>query len=226
MALGDGTTSVGTQAGYFGGGEANTWVGSQAGTAVAGDRNVALGYSAGTSLLGADPLNDTVSIGANAAAQANGAVAIGSGVIATRENQVALGSAAATYTLAGIASTDSTAAQSGDIYVVTTDAAGNLAASAFPVPDLSSINGRIDDAFSRIDTAYEGAAMAMAMAGASLPADKNYAISMNWGNFEGSNAFAGTAQARVSESFLVHGGIGYGVDTGSVGGRAGVTFAW
>ena len=77
----------------------------------------------------------------------------------------------------------------------------------------------------RIDKAFEGAAMAMAMAAPAMPSDKNYAVSINWGGFEGQNAFAGTAQARISESFMVHGGIGLG-STGTVGGRAGLTYAW
>ncbi|MBZ9852029.1 YadA-like family protein [Mesorhizobium sp. CA14] len=75
----------------------------------------------------------------------------------------------------------------------------------------------------RIDQAFEGAAMAMAAP--AMPLDKNYAVSINWGGFEGKNAFAGTAQARISESFMVHGGIGVG-SSGTVGGRAGLTYAW
>ncbi|CDX52988.1 hypothetical protein MPL1032_160127 [Mesorhizobium plurifarium] len=77
----------------------------------------------------------------------------------------------------------------------------------------------------RIDRAFEGAAMAMAMAAPAMPSDKNYALSINWGGFEGKNAFAGTAQARVSESFMIHGGIGVG-SSGTMGGRAGLTYAW
>ncbi|TPI12501.1 hypothetical protein FJW06_17275 [Mesorhizobium sp. B4-1-3] len=77
----------------------------------------------------------------------------------------------------------------------------------------------------RIDQAFEGAAMAMAMAAPAMPVDKNYAVSINWGGFEGKNAFAGTAQARISESFMIHGGIGLG-SSGTVGGRAGLTYAW
>lgn len=208
-------------------GDENSAFGADAGRWVNGSHNVAMGAGAGSGTL-ATPLevNDTVAIGTNALAAHDNSIAIGSGVTTSRVNQVAIGTDENTYTLAGITSSASSAAQSGDVYVVTTDSAGNLAASAFPVPDLSSVNGRIDEAFSRIDTAYEGSAMAMAMAGAGLPADKNYAVSINWGNFEGSNAFAGTAQARVSENFLLHGGIGYGASNGSVGGRAGMTFAW
>ncbi len=77
----------------------------------------------------------------------------------------------------------------------------------------------------RVDRAFVGAAMAMAMAAPAMPSDKNYAVSINWGDFEGKNAFAGTAQARISESFMIHGGIGVG-SSGTVGGRAGLTYAW
>ncbi len=89
--------------------------------------------------------------------------------------------------------------------------------------DMNSGFNRLDG---RIDQAFEGAAMAMAMAGAGLPADKNYAVSLNWGGFEGENAFAGTAQARLSENFILHGGLGVGASQGTVGGRAGMTLAW
>ncbi len=58
-----------------------------------------------------------------------------------------------------------------------------------------------------------------------MPTDKNYAVSINWGDFGGKNAFAGTVQARVSEDFMIHGGIGFG-SSGTVGGRAGLTYAW
>ncbi|AZO74140.1 MAG: hypothetical protein E5V92_06465 [Mesorhizobium sp.] len=102
--------------------------------------------------------------------------------------------------------------------------------------DIASLDNRVTgleaslgEGFSRldgrIDRAFEGAAMAMAMAAPAMPPDKNYAVSINWGDFEGKNAFAGTAQARISESFMVHGGIGVG-SSGAVGGRAGLTYAW
>ncbi|MBN9552556.1 MAG: YadA-like family protein [Alphaproteobacteria bacterium] len=89
----------------------------------------------------------------------------------------------------------------------------------------ASVEGGFARLDGRIDKAFEGAAMAMAMAAPAMPSDKNYAVSINWGGFEGQNAFAGTAQARISENFMVHGGIGLG-STGTVGGRAGLTYAW
>ncbi|MBU2418650.1 MAG: YadA-like family protein, partial [Alphaproteobacteria bacterium] len=49
----------------------------------------------------------------------------------SRPGQVALGGAGSTYTLAGIGSTASRAAQSGDTRYVTADAGGNLALADF-----------------------------------------------------------------------------------------------
>ncbi len=94
---------------------------------------------------------------------------------------------------------------------------------------VTGLESQLEEGFSRldgrIDEAFEGAAMAMAMAAPAMPVDKDYAISINWGGFEGANGFAGTAQARVSENFVLHGGVGVG-SSGTVGGRAGLTFAW
>lgn len=338
------TTSVGTLAGInsvFSTPERNANFGMSAGAYNQGDNNVAIGWHAGGSRLRdandlAIPIeiHNTVAVGANSQALSNGGIAIGANVTATRENQVAIGTAAHTYTLAGINSAASKAAQGGPAYMVTSDAEGNLATSTFDLATLenlpsrmdaaeqnisnlqttvsghgtritnvetkntaqdarltgveaknlqqddrlagvetknveqdgrltgvenknlqqddrldahqSTLSGhtsqitaldsrvgvlenRMDEGFARldgrIDQAFEGAAMAMAMAAPAMPYDKNYAVSINWGNFEGKNAFAGTAQARVSESFVVHGGIGFG-SSGTVGGRAGLSFAW
>lgn len=97
---------------------------------------------------------------------------------------------------------------------------------------ITALDGRVgaletgfDRLDGRVDKAFEGAAMAMAMAAPAMPTDKNYAVSINWGGFGGKNAFAGTVQARVSEDFMIHGGIGLG-SSGTVGGRAGLTYAW
>jgi hypothetical protein len=68
--------------------------------------------------------------------------------------------------------------------------------------------------------------MAMAMAGAALPSDKDFAVSINWGAFEGENAFAGTAHARLTDNLFVNGGLGVGLSGDTVGGRAGLMLAW
>ncbi|TPM34135.1 YadA-like family protein [Mesorhizobium sp. B2-3-4] len=298
-----------------------------------GGHNTAIGAGASafnganTTALGSDSTafgSDTTAVGAGANAGFTGSTAIGKGVATTRVNQVAIGTGAATYTLAGLPSAASTGAQSGTTYMVTTDSAGNLAASTFDFASLSTLpatvaqnssdigalqgtvsghttelanhetritdnesdialhttqissldtrvntnttdiatntadiatntaniavntaniatnttniallDGRVGSLESglnavngRIDKAFEGTAMALAMAGSGLPGDKNYAVSLNWGTFQGENAFAGSAQARISENVILSGGIGVGAGNHTVGGRAGVTVAW
>ncbi|QNH32466.1 MULTISPECIES: YadA-like family protein [unclassified Aminobacter] len=51
-------------------------------------------------------------------------------------------------------------------------------------------------------------------------------MSINWVNFEGENGFAGTAAMRFNDNLHLHGGIGVGARHGTVGSRAGLTFAW
>ena len=79
---------------------------------------------------------------------------------------------------------------------------------------------------SQMRQAFEGTAIAIAMGGSSLPADKKFAISTNWGTFRGENAASFLAQARISDNIVINGGVVMGFAQGGVGGRAGVTFAW
>ncbi|RUY82833.1 hypothetical protein EN974_37470 [Mesorhizobium sp. M7A.F.Ca.CA.001.12.2.1] len=156
---------------------------------------------------------------------------MGAGVKTTRAGQVAIGAGAATYTFAGVNSAASKAAQSGPTYLLTSDGAGNLATSGIDIGQIAGLDNRVstlENGFSdlngRIDKAFEGTAMALAMAGGSLPADKNFAVSINWGTFEGQNAFAGTAHARLTDNLFINGGVGASDHT--VGGRAGLMLAW
>src|SRR5262249_2818727 len=154
------------------------------------------------------------------------ATAIGSGAATTRINQVAIGTGTNTYTLAGINSAASLAAQSGTLRVVTTDAAGNLASAPFPSgggPDLSASVATLQ---TQIKQAFEGTAIAIALGGTALPGDKRYAVSVNWGNFRGENAMSFSAQYRVTDYVVLNAGVAAGFAQGGVGSRAGVTFAW
>jgi autotransporter adhesin len=74
----------------------------------------------------------SVAIGQGASAPFANSVAIGQGAAATRANQVALGNTANTYTLPGLASAASRAAQSGPLQLVTADANGNLGTTTLP----------------------------------------------------------------------------------------------
>jgi hypothetical protein len=160
---------------------------------------------------------------------------------------VVIGNTQNTYTLAGLPSAASRAAQTGSTNFVTSDAGGNLALSDFGPANIATLNnqvasldGRVGSLESRVggleanvaslhrglQRSYEGTAIALAMAGVTLPNDKNFAISGNWGTFRGENGFAATAVARITNNLYAHGGVGFGADHNSVGGRAGVTFAW
>src|SRR5262249_42098903 len=78
-------------------------------------------------------------LGPSASATFANSTAIGNGAATTRINQVAIGTGSNTYTLAGINSAASLAAQSGTLKVVTTDAAGNLPSALTPTTAFSAI---------------------------------------------------------------------------------------
>ncbi len=64
------------------------------------------------------------------------------------------------------------------------------------------------------------------MGGAALPSDKNFAISTNFGNYDGQSALAVSAQARLNDYAVLNGGIGAGLSDGGTGTRLGLTLAW
>ncbi len=229
VASGDPTTAVGFNAAATGA-EASAFGAFAQAT---GDNSTALGRSASAG-------GNATAIGVGATAGQADSVALGAGVTTTRANQVAIGTAGQTYTLAGIASVSSLAAQSGPTGFVTTDANGNLAATSIGPGTVAALEGRVGSLENRaaslegnviqlrrdMKRGFEGTAIAMAMGGAILPPGKNYALSGGWGTFRGENAFAVSGVARLSDNVFAQGGVGFGTDRGGVGGRAGLTFAW
>ncbi|BCB17590.1 hypothetical protein [Bosea sp. ANAM02] len=139
-------------------------IGGYALASAAGSDAMAAGYGAR-----ADGARATA-IGTQAQASGEESVAIGAGAVAARPRQVAIGTAASTYSLPGLTSAASRAAQSGPTQVVTTDAAGNLA--ALPI-DIAGLDQRIDGvaAYARDGRreARQGVAAAMAMTAAAIP---------------------------------------------------------
>jgi hypothetical protein len=142
--------------------------------------------------------------------------------------------------MAGITSAASKAAQSGPTQLVTSDSAGNLATTTLADLGLAGsgdiaainrqiagLNGRIDDLSLRTDKAMSGVAMAFAMAGVPtlLPSER-FAVTMNYGTFEGTSGLALNAALRLNNTLQVTGGIGYGVDEQIAGGRVGLRMAW
>ena len=152
--------------------------------------------------------------------------AIGAGSATTRDNQMVFGTAANTYTAPGITSAASLAAQTGPTRLVTSDAGGNLATA-----DPNSVvmnSSAFQNLQSDVRQNTEGTAIAIALGGAAaiLPEDKTFAASMNWGNFQGQNALGFGGVGRVNDNWFLNAGIGVGMNQGTTGGRAGVTYAW
>ena len=125
---------------------------------------------------------------------------------------MALGTTANTYTLAGVGSAESSAAQSGPTEFVTADANGNLATDGGATKII-------------IDKNTAGIAGAFAISGIPeiLPNGTQYAVAANWGTFGGANAAALGGVARVNGDLFVNAATVLGYAPGV---RAGVAYCW
>ena len=153
---------------------------------------------------------------------------------------MAFGTARSTYVAPGITSAASKAAQSGPLQIVTSDAGGNLAtntaaglglASLTDITGINSqiggINTRINDLDGRTTKALNAVSMAFALAGTPwLVPTERFAVSMDWGTFQGTNALALNAAFRLGTNVQANGGLAYGANGGGAGGRAGVRVGW
>ena len=116
-----------------------------------------------------------------------------------------------TYTMPGITSYASTAAQSGQLGLVTSDASGNLASD----PGL----------YNQILKNREGVAMAMAMSGFWVPEHKTMSAALNVGTWDGAWAVAGNIGGNINNHLSVTGALSIS-ETGLIGGRAGGQVSW
>jgi hypothetical protein len=238
---GDFNSAFGTGSGAFVAGSRNSAFGVDAGRSVDGSNNVAIGINAGSGTLGNQlVVSNTVAIGNSAVARADGAVAIGNGAQATHTNQFAFGTTANTYTMAGIDSAASRAAQTGPTQLVTSDSGGNLATASLASlgvastadlgtinSQLGAINARLDDLNGRTSKAITGVAMAFAMAGVpTLMPHERFAATMNWGTYQGANGLAVNTAFRITNNVQLNGGIAYGADERTAGGRVGLRVGW
>ena len=218
------STAFGTDALAIGPGD--TAIG--AGATVLSDGATAVGAN---SLVG-DNATNTVAIGADTVATAQSATAIGQaseatfvnstaigqGVTTSRANQVAIGGASNTYTLAGVGSDASRAAQSGPRQVLTTDAAGNIAGDG----------GALFDSFNnleeQVDENSAGVALAIAMTNVpQLSGDKKFSLGFAIGTFEGEVGYAAGASVRFTDALVGRASVGGSSESG-FGAGAGVAF--
>jgi hypothetical protein len=165
----------------------------------------------------------------------------------TRANQVVVGTATNTYTLPGITSPASKAAQTGPTHVVTSDAFGDLALGnangggaganlgALPLDgfqaaqafDPTAFQARLDQLSRQISKAFTGTAMAFAMsASPTLLPGKKLALSANWGTFQGENGAALSGAIRIFHEMQLNGAFAYGFRENMSGGRAGLSYQW
>jgi trimeric autotransporter adhesin len=186
--------------------------------AASGSDALAVGY--GAAAAGAN----AVAIGNGASAAQANSVAIGTGAATTRANQVAVGGARSTYTLAGLPSAESAAAQSGPTRFVTTDEAGNLAASKYGPASVAALDNRVGAVEAKVAgvakyategrrEARQGVAAAMAMTTAAMPSTAGRtAWVMNTSTFRGEWAAGGALAHRLDTSvpLAVHAGYAYG----------------
>ena len=161
----------------------------------------------------------STALGEDANATHSDSTAIGSDAFTTRANQVVLGTASETYTLPGISSAASSAAQSGPLGLVTSDAGGNLSYD----PGLYKQIGQNED---DIRDNKEGIAMAMALDAPYVPPNSTFAMSGRYGNFEGSSAVSLSGAFRVSPNVQLDAGLAYGVSHSNLGGTVGFTANW
>jgi autotransporter adhesin len=219
----------------------NSWVSGANGTAIgqnaeAGANGAAFGQGSTATGVGA------TAIGQGSTATFANSTAIGQGATTTRANQVAVGTTANTYSLAGVTSAASLAAQTGPVSFVTTDAEGNLATSTFTPASVIGLQSQVTSLQSQVtslqtqvfDNKLEArTGTAIALAAGSMPAllpGRKFALSAGYGNYQGASAFGLGATALLYEgkSYALVGNVGgaFGLERSLAGGRGAVSLQW
>jgi YadA-like protein/trimeric autotransporter adhesin len=234
---GSGNTATGNQAHADGNNSVNIATGFHANASGTGSGNFAMGFNADAHGNGTNNVaigTAAFATGANSSALGNGAkatfdnsTAIGNGATATRANQQMFGTASNTYTMAGINTTASRAAQAGPTSIVTSDNAGNLATRSLAdlglasQSDISALNGRINDVNRE---ARGGIALALAASGLQFDTRPGkVSLSGGYGNFKGQSGFAVGLGYAVSESMRFNAAF-TAAQQGDIGARVGASW--
>ena len=254
LAYGDGSTASGDHSAAYGDGStASGFISSAYGNGSTASGNFSSAYGRGSTASGVDSsafgagatatgFNSTA-VGTGANATFSNSAAYGNGATATRANQQVFGTASNTYTMSGITSSASKAAQVGPTQIVTADVGGNLATASLgnlgiaSAADLSALNSHLNAVSSRTDKALSGVAMALAVQNPDLTGNERFGITANWGGFEGENAFGmgfegvlGHDVLMRGDRFALTGGWGVGFAEGQAsdvfGGRVGGQWTW
>jgi hypothetical protein len=221
---GSANTAVGSHANASGDGGSNVAIGSRAKASGGGDKNTAVGANA------AATGTNSSAFGQGATANFVNSAAFGSGATVTRANQQVFGTNTNTYTVPGLTSAASNAAQSGPTQFVTTDASGNLGTlplSSLGVASTTDVVASVGQLNRRISKANTGVAMAFAMAGVpALLSTEKFAFSASWGAFQGENGAALSGAVRIYRNVQLQGSFAYGFRENMAGGHAGLRFGF
>ena len=224
FASGNGVAGVNNQANGFATGNGvlgwnNQASGAFTGNGVAGFNNIATGVGSGNGVTGSDNIaigtgagngvnaNDAISIGTGAVAQGNHSTALGAGAVANQDNLMVFGTRQDTYRAPGITSQLSKNRQNGDLEIVTSDAAGNLATDGGDTfKHFEVIDKRLDNRDDkRIDENKSGVALAISIENPDLVANERFGVAMNYGNFEGASALSWSAMGVLGYDVLSRG---------------------
>jgi hypothetical protein len=230
MAATPGDVACGTNAAASGG---NSSAYGDASTA-SGSFNSAYGVNSTAS--GAE----SSAYGFGSTAAFDGSAAFGFGATTTRADQQAFGTASNTYTMAGITSAASKAAQGAPTHLVTSNTSGDVAAYTFAelglvsAGDVSGLQSQIDRLERRDNKLTEGIATVAALAQPMLLPGQHFAMRAGWGGYEDANAIGVSAAGVIASNLLnqgrgtltLDGGVGFGTSEGEVAGRAGMSFGW
>jgi hypothetical protein len=171
---------------------------------------------------------DSTAVGFGANATASNSAAFGAGAQATRAGQMSFGTSSNTYTMSGITSGASLAAQSGPLQVVTSDAGGNLATDGGAIfGSLGQLQNSINLLQQEDKRLRAGIAMTAAMPHSVVLPGERVAFDINWANYAGMNGVGVDGAVRLGQldfaggpvSIQANAGAGFSGD-GSNSGRA------
>jgi hypothetical protein len=147
---------------------------------------------------------------------------------------MSFGTGSNTYTMAGITSSASAAAQSGPVQIVTSDANGNLATDGGALfGSLNRLQNSINQLQQEDKKLRSGIAIAMAVEQPIFHNGQTVAFNVGYGTFNGTNALGATAAGIVDRGIFgpgstvtVYAGGGVDSDGHTAAGKAGVSFGW
>ncbi|WP_424947308.1 YadA C-terminal domain-containing protein [Candidatus Spongiihabitans sp.] len=129
-----------------------------------------------------------------------------------------------TQDIAAVKATADNAATQTALGTETTDRtnADTAVRGEFAAADLK-LDGRIDDLEEEMSS---GIAMSLAIQDIWIPAGKTSGLAFGSGFYNGRTAVALSGAVRTSPNLIFNGGIGVGLESGTVGGRIGTQYVW